>query len=151
MPTGDAPHFNGEEASNYIPMGTIPPNHQCTACDERHPMGWCRLKIAGVEHCGLCGLAHLGHSRTCPHLNSETQVGTLLLMLKESPEDRELKDAATRYLRSIRADLARRRLQKQEQANRAKQEAARAAQGDVNVNGYYGGVNGVGHGGSRSH
>ncbi len=84
-------------------------------------MGWCRLKLAGVEHCGLCGIAHLGHGRTCPHLNSEIQVSTLLGTLKESTEPQELKDKANKYLRMIRGDLVqRKRLQErkgQKQAN----------------------------------
>ena len=68
-------------------------------------MGWCRLKLAGVEHCGLCGIAHFGQGRTCPHLNSESQVATLLGTLKESTESRELVEMATKYLRSIRGGL----------------------------------------------
>lgn len=79
------------------------------ACDDLHPMGWCRLKIAGVEHCGLCGIAHLGHGRTCPHLNSEIQVATLLGTLKESTESHELIEKATKYLRMIRGDLVQRK------------------------------------------
>ncbi len=72
-------------------------------------MGWCRLKVAGVEHCGLCGIAHLGHGRTCPHLNDNRQVATLLQTLKESTESRELIEQATRYLRGIRGDLMQRK------------------------------------------
>jgi chromodomain-helicase-DNA-binding protein 4 len=72
-------------------------------------MGWCRLKVAGIEHCGLCGLAHIGHGRTCPHLNSEVQVATLLGTLKESTESRELIEQATKYLRMIRGDLVQRK------------------------------------------
>jgi len=72
-------------------------------------MGWCRLKLAGVEHCGLCGIAHLGHGRTCPHLNSEVQVATLLGTLKESTESQELREKATKYLRMIRGDLVQRK------------------------------------------
>jgi chromodomain-helicase-DNA-binding protein 4 len=79
-------------------------------------MGWCRLKIAGVEHCGLCGLAHLGHMRTCPHLNDENQVARLLQTLKESPEPRYLVEAATKHLRMIRGDLMQRKRRKMEQA-----------------------------------
>ena len=79
-------------------------------------MGWCRLKVSGVEHCGLCGLAHIGHGRTCPHLNSELQVATLLGTLKESTESHELIDKATKYLRMIRGDLVqRKRLQERKQ------------------------------------
>jgi hypothetical protein len=72
-------------------------------------MGWCRLKVAGIEHCGLCGLAHVGHGRTCPHLNSEVQVATLLATLKESTESGELIEQATKYLRMIRGDLVQRK------------------------------------------
>jgi hypothetical protein len=78
-------------------------------------MGWCRIKLAGVEHCGLCGIAHLGHSRTCPHLTDETQVARLLQTLKESPEAREHVEAATKYLRMIRGDLIQRKRKKMEQ------------------------------------
>ena len=76
-------------------------------------MGWCRIKLAGVEHCGLCGIAHLGHSRTCPHLNSETQVATLLQTLKESTESRNLIEQARKYLRMVRGDLVARKRAKE--------------------------------------
>lgn len=72
-------------------------------------MGWCRLKVAGVEYCGLCGIAHLGHGRTCPHLNDEAQVGILLQTLKESTESRELIEQATKHLRMVRGDLVQRK------------------------------------------
>ena len=127
VPTGAAPHFGGDGTYDYVPMGTLPPNHHCTACEEVHPMGWCRLKIAGVEHCGLCGLAHLGHGRTCPHLNSEGQVATLLQTLKESTESRELIDEARKYLRGIRGDL----VQRKRNAERARLEAEAKRGADV--------------------
>ncbi|KAF7508417.1 hypothetical protein GJ744_009270 [Endocarpon pusillum] len=109
IPIGNPPYVDAEGAANYIPVGELPPNHLCIACGDLHPMGWCRLKLAGVEHCGLCGIAHLGHGRTCPHLNSEIQVATLLGTLKESTESHELKDKATKYLRMIRGDLVQRK------------------------------------------
>lgn len=117
VPTGLAPHFNGDAAvpAEYVRM-PVPARHKCMACKEEHPMGWCRLKIAGVEHCGLCGLAHMGHGRTCPHLNNERQVETLLMTLKESTESRELVDEAIRYLRVIRSDLVSQRRQKERKA-----------------------------------
>ncbi len=83
-------------------------------------MGWCRLKVAGVEHCGLCGLAHVGHGRTCPHLNSEVQVATLLGTLKESTESNELIEQATKYLRMIRGDLVQRKRKQEEQEQRSR-------------------------------
>jgi len=100
-------------------------------------MGWCRLKIAGVEHCGLCGIAHIGHGRTCPHLNSEVQVATLLGTLKESTESRELVDQAQKYLRKIRGDLVHRKRaqeKKQQQAQPETQAASGMATGPM-VNG----------------
>jgi hypothetical protein len=82
------------------------------ACDEVHKEGHCRLKLAGVEHCGLCGIAHYGHGRTCPHLNSEALVAKMIGSLKQSTEPRALVDEATKYLRGIRGDLVRRKKMK---------------------------------------
>ncbi|KAF2642782.1 hypothetical protein P280DRAFT_506129 [Massarina eburnea CBS 473.64] len=79
--------------------------HSCPACQKQHPRGACSLKAAGVEHCGLCGLAHYGHARTCPHIKSETQVREMLEALKSSPEKKELVDAAKKYLRGVKGHL----------------------------------------------
>ena len=46
----------------------------CVACRSFHPVGRCPLKMAGVEYCNLCGMAHFGSARVCPHIQSETQV-----------------------------------------------------------------------------
>lgn len=81
----------------------------CIACNQIHPVGYCPLKLAGVEHCGLCGIAHLGYQRTCPHLNSETRVALMLGSLKESTEPRHIVEEAKKYLRGIRGDLVRRK------------------------------------------
>lgn len=97
-------------------------------------MGWCRLKVAGVEHCGLCGLAHVGHGRTCPHLNSEIQVATLLGTLKESTESRELIEQATKYLRMIRGDLVQRK-RKQESQGLGQLQQAPSAPAYAKMNG----------------
>lgn len=85
------------------------PDAPCIACNERHPVGYCRLKLAGVEHCGLCGLAHFGYSRTCPHLHSDRQVTKMLDALKRSNESKEIVDAARKYLYGVRHNLATRR------------------------------------------
>ena len=77
----------------------------CLACNQIHPVGSCRLKLAGVEHCGLCGLAHFGHGRTCPHIRSETQVARMLDALKQSTEDRDLIRQAKKYLTGVRGHL----------------------------------------------
>lgn len=94
------------------PPGPAPePQHTlvCLACNKGHPPGQCHLKLAGVEHCGLCGLVHYGSQRTCPHLRSETQVARMLEALKHSTEDRLLRDRARSYIGGIKGDLTRRR------------------------------------------
>jgi hypothetical protein len=90
--------------------GNVEARHPpCFVCAKHHPVGSCPLKQAGVEHCGLCGLAHYGIARTCPHLRSETQVARMLDALKHSTEDRELIEKAKKYLQGIRGSLAQRR------------------------------------------
>lgn len=81
----------------------------CLVCNQGHPPGQCRLKSAGTEHCGLCGLAHYGSQRACPHLRSEEQVTRMLDALKYSTEDHALKTQAKSYVYGIKTDLAKRR------------------------------------------
>lgn len=100
----------------------------CIACRKPHPPGACDLKVAGVEHCGLCGLAHFGHSRTCPHIKSETQVRAMLEALKSSPEKKELVDAAVKYLRGVKGTLV-------QQKKRDREKAALAKGGNGGANG----------------
>lgn len=78
---------------------------QCPACDNRHIRGYCPLKIAGHELCGLCGTAHFGHQRICPHLNSEIQVRLMLKALDESPEPSELIERARKMLKALKGNL----------------------------------------------
>ena len=87
----------------------------CLACNARHPTGSCPLKIAGVEFCGLCGLAHYGSGlpKSCPHLNSITQCRSMLETLKSSPEPKEQVETAKRYVVGIIARLkAKKKLKK---------------------------------------
>ncbi|KAF2465544.1 uncharacterized protein BDR25DRAFT_346076 [Lindgomyces ingoldianus] len=91
-------------------------NQMCYACHTQHPRGACPLKVAGAEHCGLCGLAHFGHARTCPHINSETQVRDMLEALKTSPEKKELVEAATKYLRGVKGHLVQKKKKDREKA-----------------------------------
>ncbi|KAL6707679.1 hypothetical protein ACN47E_003800 [Coniothyrium glycines] len=91
-------------------------NRICPACHKNHPQGACELKVAGVEHCGLCGLAHYGHSRTCPHIKSETQVREMLAALKNSPEKKELVDLAVKYLRGVKGTLVQQKKRDREKA-----------------------------------
>lgn len=111
----------------------------CLACEGHHPKGQCPLKLAGVEHCGLCGLAHFGHKRTCPHLNSELQVRTMLAELKNSTEQTEDVKRAVDYLRGVLGGIVRKKKEmesrKKEMELRKKNEAigAQAVQRVPNV------------------
>ena len=90
----------------------------CATCQQQHPVGACALKAAGVEHCGLCGLAHFGFARTCPHINSEMQVREMLEALKKSPESKDLVDAATKYLRGVKGHIVQKKKRDRERAER---------------------------------
>lgn len=123
VPEGNAPTFGGDGTNDFEVPTMMPPSHRCRACGEDHPLGWCRLKLANVEYCGLCGTAHVGTGRTCPHLNDETQVATMLNTLKESTESREAIELATKYLRQVRGDLAwRKRNQEKKDLERQNQQ-----------------------------
>ncbi|KAL9105078.1 MAG: hypothetical protein Q9163_000091 [Psora crenata] len=88
--------------------------HPCIACDKGHPVGFCPLKIAGVELCNLCGLPHYGFARTCPHLNSVTQLRAMVEAIKHSPEPSELKELARKRVVGIIGDLNARKRKKHE-------------------------------------
>jgi chromodomain-helicase-DNA-binding protein 4 len=92
----------------------------CQACNHSHPTGSCPLKIAGVELCPLCGVAHYGIARQCPHIKSETRVKLMLDQLRNSPEDRQLVDAASKYLKGVKGHLV------QNKKNARKQAEAKA-------------------------
>jgi hypothetical protein len=81
----------------------------CIACGRVHALGSCPLKMAGVEHCGLCGIAHFGFARTCPHLRSDLQVTRMIDALKQSTEDPHLVALAKKYCYGIKGDLAQRK------------------------------------------
>lgn len=70
-----------------------------------HAVGYCTLKRSGHEHCGLCGLAHFGGARACPHMHSETQVRSMLRALKTSTEPKEERRAARKYLQGVIGSL----------------------------------------------
>lgn len=62
----------------------------CNGCRSTHVPGQCPLKLAGVQKCNLCGIAHFGSPRSCPSLNSEVQLRLMLDALnssKDSPAD----------------------------------------------------------------
>ena len=88
--------------------------HPCIACGESHALGFCPLKIAGVEYCNLCGLAHYGFARMCPHLSSVTQLRAMMEAIRHSPESSELKELAKKRVVGIIGDLNQRKRRKQE-------------------------------------
>jgi len=94
---------------------------RCLICETYHHRGHCPLKLAGPEYCNICGMAHYGRARTCPHFKSETQVGAMLNALKQSTESRQLVDLAKKYLSGVKGTLVQGKKIKAEQA------AARAA------------------------
>lgn len=99
----------------------------CVACLHVHPLGSCPLKVAGVEHCGLCGLAHYGFARICPHINSETQVREMIQAVKSSTEAGHLKAEALKYLTGLKGTLVQKKKKKAEEKQQAKAGAASSA------------------------
>ena len=91
----------------------------CLACAKVHITGYCPLKFAGVEHCPLCGLAHYGHFRTCPHLSSLSSCRRMLDALKQSTEPADEKRRAKQYLVGIIGDLNRRKRRDEQSAGGA--------------------------------
>lgn len=87
----------------------------CIACNGFHRIGYCPIKLAGFEFCGLCGLAHYGagFSRNCPHLNSVTQCRAMLDTLRSSTEPKALIDQAKKYLVGVVGNLNRKKKLKQ--------------------------------------
>ena len=129
---------------------------KCMACKTTHIVGSCPLKTAGVEHFNLCGIAHYGQMRVCPHITSETQVcidnPSLLLpliktlttdlslqvramldALKASNEPEHLIQAATRYLKGLKGNLVQLKKQKQ---SKLKEHAARESAANSNLQQY---------------
>jgi len=85
---------------------------RCIACNQHHATGYCPLKLAGVEHCQLCGLAHYGNGRTCAHLNSVTQLRAMVEAIKQSNEPEEIKVLAKKRTVGIIGDLNQRKRRK---------------------------------------
>ncbi|KAF2151485.1 hypothetical protein K461DRAFT_228333 [Myriangium duriaei CBS 260.36] len=94
----------------------------CPACHQTHLQGNCALKKAGVEYCNLCGTAHFGYSRICPHINSETQVRAMLDALKQSPEAGHLVREARKYLTGVKGTLVQKKKVEEEKRRRQREE-----------------------------
>ena len=59
-------------------------------------------------------MPHYGIARTCPHLQDEIAVRTLIKQLGESPEPEAMKAMAKRYLRGILGNLVQKQKQLQQ-------------------------------------
>lgn len=128
--TGVRGVFHGQPISNstvYNPALHALEVSACMACGTIHRLGSCPLKTAGVEHCNLCGIAHFGHGRICPHINSETQVREMLAALKQSPEPGHLVREARKYLTGLKGTLVQKKKIDMEKAKARVQ----AAQGNA--------------------
>ena len=79
----------------------------CPACTQRHPAGYCPLKLAGADKCPLCGIVHFGDGPVCPHLRSEQQVRAMMAAVERNAEAQGVREAALAYLRRRLACLAR--------------------------------------------
>ena len=86
----------------------------CLACGNRHRPGYCPLMVAGVEHCELCGIAHYGHQRACPHLTSVTQLRLMVEAIKNSTEPQEIKELAKKRVVGLIGSLNQTKRQKKE-------------------------------------
>lgn len=89
--------------------GASDPRSYCIACKSIHKEGYCPLKLAGPEKCNLCGIAHFGHARVCPHIASVTQLRAMLDAIKQSTEPADVKAVAKSKITGILGDLNQRR------------------------------------------
>lgn len=80
----------------------------CLACDGAHARGRCPLRLAGVEICGLCGLAHYGSSgRPCPQFRSMEHCRAMIEALRHSTEPRAVVELAKKYLYGVIGSISR--------------------------------------------
>ncbi len=100
-----------ENATSLFNHEALQTRH-CHACGETHVTGFCTLKRTGVEHCGLCGIAHFGGADNCANLKSEKQVRLMLDALKTSTEARDDIELARTQLRIRIHDLVQEKKQK---------------------------------------
>ncbi|KAK5164949.1 uncharacterized protein LTR77_009614 [Saxophila tyrrhenica] len=108
MPSTDGGFMQHPQNAIIIDNGV-----NCVACRSYHPVGSCPLKLAGVETCNLCGMAHFGSARVCPHIQSETQVRQMLEALKHSNEPEHIIYAAKKYLKGLKGSLVQIKKQKE--------------------------------------
>lgn len=113
--------------------GANSPPAKCAACDNYHLKGRCPLKLAGVENCPLCGIAHFGRGRICPHINSVTQLQAMHEALKHSHEPPELKELAKKKVTGLIGSIRQKR-RMEEEAKAAKESPALRQSGQTRSN-----------------
>ena len=125
----------GSPLPHQIPTmdGANSPPAKCAACETYHPTGRCPLKNAGVELCPLCGIAHYGRARICPHINSVTQLQAMHEAIKHSPEALELKELAKKKITGLIGNIRQKR-RFEEQAKAAKESQALRQSGQSGSN-----------------
>lgn len=80
----------------------------CLACDGTHVRGRCPLRLAGVELCGLCGLAHYGSAgRPCPQFRSMEHCRAMIEALRQSTEPKAIVELAKKYLYGVIGSISR--------------------------------------------
>ena len=116
----------GIDGANSLPA-------RCPACDNYHRKGRCPLKLAGVEKCPLCGIAHYGRGRICPHINSITQLQAMHEALKQSPEHPDVKELAKKKVTGLIGSIRQKR-RMEEEAKTAKENQALRQSGQTRSN-----------------
>lgn len=97
-----------QEISGMVESSGIAQRRTCLACDGAHARGRCPLRLAGVEHCGLCGLAHYGSSgRPCPQFRSMEHCRAMIEALKHSTEPRAVVELAKKYIYGVIGSISR--------------------------------------------
>ena len=110
------------------------PTAKCAACETHHRSGSCPLKKAGVEYCPLCGIAHYGRGRICPHINSITQLQLMHEAIKHSPEPLELKELAKKKVTGLIGSIRqKRRLEAEAKAAKENQALRQSGQHGTNL------------------
>ena len=97
-----------QELSGMVESSGNAQRRACLACDGVHARGRCHLRLAGVEICGLCGLAHYGSTgRPCPQFRSMEHCRAMIEALKHSTEPREVVELAKKYIYGVIGSISR--------------------------------------------
>lgn len=97
-----------QELSGMVESSGNAQRRTCLACDGAHARGRCPLRLAGVELCGLCGLAHYGSAgRPCPQFRSMEHCRAMIEALKHSTEPRAVVELAKKYIYGVIGSISR--------------------------------------------